>query len=124
MTKGRMPCAIAVITKKEKVNAMWFKLHPWVFPAIFAAIGLIYLTMGLFLLFGKRNPEHSVSGVPILGGIHFLIAGLISPCKWLALLCVLDYAVIGYIYKFINPNAFERNNDNNDTENKDENSKT
>ncbi|MBQ8086165.1 MAG: hypothetical protein IJ232_08690 [Lachnospiraceae bacterium] len=101
---------------------MWFKLQSWILPAILAAIGLFYLIMGISVLFGKKNTEHNVSGVPFLGGIHFLIAGLISPCKWLAFLCVLDYVVIGTIYKFINPNAYERKNDSIDTESKDENS--
>ncbi|MCR4585592.1 MAG: hypothetical protein K5686_07700 [Lachnospiraceae bacterium] len=86
---------------------MWFKMHPWVFPAILAAIGLFYLIIQLPLIFGKPKDGHSHSGVPIIGGIHFLIAGLISPCKWLALLCVLDYAFIGTIYARINPDAYK-----------------
>lgn len=34
----------------------------------------------------------------IIGGIHILIAGLISPCKWLALLCVVDYTFWSFLY--------------------------
>ena len=92
---------------------MWIKMNPWVLPAIFGSIGLLYLVLGLFMLFGKNDTDRSVSGVPFLGGIHFLIAGLISPCKWLALLCILDYAVIGAVYKRINPGAYKKERNNN-----------
>lgn len=88
---------------------MWLKIHPWVLPAILGSIGLFYLIMGLGVLFGKNETGRSVSGVPFIGGIHFLIAGLISPCKWLAFLCVLDYIFIGTIYNiFLNKNKREK----------------
>ncbi len=99
---------------------MWLKMNPWVLPAIFGSIGLFYLIMGLSLMFGKKKKDHSVSGVPLFGGIHFLIAGLISPCKWLAFLCVLDYVFIGTIYKLICPNAYKRENDLIDEQDKQE----
>ncbi len=70
--------------------------------------------------FWNKKDGHSHSGVPFIGGIHFLIAGLISPCKWLALLCLLDYAFIGSIYKHINPDAYNVD-DNGDADRKQEN---
>ena len=91
---------------------MWFKMHPWVLPAILGSIGLFYFVIQLPLFFGTNKDGHSHSGVPIIGGIHFLIAGLISPCKWLALLCLLDYVFIGIIYKHFYPDAFDKGDDN------------
>lgn len=101
---------------------MWFKMHPWFLPAIIGAIGLSYLIIQLPLIFGTKKDGHSHSGVPFIGGIHFLIAGLISPYKWLALLCLLDYAFIGTIYKHINPDAYNVDDDNGDSDRKQENS--
>ena len=92
---------------------MWFKLHPWVFPAFLGAIGLFYLLVQIPLIFGKTKDGHSHSAVPFIGGIHFLIAGLISPCKWLALLCLLDYYVVGSIYWHFNPDALNCNDETN-----------
>ena len=46
----------------------------------------------------RKGSDHHVSGIPFLGGIHILIAGLISPCKWLALLCILDYTFWSFLY--------------------------
>lgn len=82
---------------------MWFKLHPWAMPAILGSIGLLYFIVQVPVFFKKAKKDgRNHSGVPFIGGIHFLIAGLISPCKWLAVLCLLDYAVVGIIYKIIN----------------------
>ena len=82
---------------------MWFKMHPWVFPIIFIVIGILYIFINIGAALETRKiqrqgSDHHVSGIPILGGIHLLIAGLISPCKWLALLFVLDYTIWLFIY--------------------------
>lgn len=83
---------------------MWFKLHPWVMPVILGIIGLLYFIVQVPIFWKKtENDGRNHSGVPFVGGFHFLIAGLISPCKWLALFCLLDYAVIGSVYKIIKP---------------------
>ena len=84
---------------------MWFKTHPWVFPAIIGAIGILYIfiNIGAALETKKiqaRGSNHHVSGIPILGGIHLLIAGLISPIKWLAVFAALDYTIWMFLYVF------------------------
>ena len=99
---------------------MWLKLHPWVFPCIFIGIGFLYLIINVGASretkkLRKKGIDHHVSGVPLLGGIHFLIAGLISPVKWLALLCVLDYTFLSILYsKFTGDRSKE--NEENDAE--------
>lgn len=81
---------------------MWFKLHPWAMPGILGTIGLFYLIVQIPIFFEKNKKDgRNHSGVPFIGGLHFLIGGLISPCKWLAVLCLLDYVVIGSIYNII-----------------------
>ncbi|WP_034451133.1 hypothetical protein [Butyrivibrio sp. AE2032] len=95
---------------------MWFKMHPWVFPAILGGIGLFYLVFNIGAILTSRNlqkegSDHHVSGIPFLGGIHILIAGLISPIKWLALLCVLDYTFWSFLYAVFFVGAFKKNKD-------------
>ena len=82
---------------------MWFKMHPWAMPAAVGAIGILYLVLNVSAAIATKKiqakgVDHHYSGIPLLGGIHLLIAGLISPCKWLALLCVLDYTFWGFLY--------------------------
>ena len=78
-------------------------MHPWVFPAILGGIGIFYLVLNIGAdltsrKLQKEGQDRHVSGIPFLGGIHLLIAGLISPCKWLALLCVLDFTFWEFLY--------------------------
>lgn len=85
---------------------MWFKMHPWVFPIIIGAIGLLYFAINIGAIIEskrlqKEGSDHHVSGIPFLCGIHLLIAGLISPCKWLALLGLLDFTFWEFIYVFV-----------------------
>ena len=82
---------------------MWFKMHPWVFPIIIGSIGILYLIVNIAAItetkkIQARGSDHHISGIPFLGGIHLLIAGLISPIKWLALLCVLDFTFWWFLY--------------------------
>ena len=82
---------------------MWFKMHPWVFPIIIGVIGFLYIAINIGAIIEtkkiqREGSDHHISGIPFLGGIHLLIAGLISPCKWLALLFVLDYTIWMFIY--------------------------
>ena len=96
---------------------MWFKMHPWVFPIIIGIIGFLYIAINIGAALEtkkiqKAGSDHHVSGIPILGGIHLLIAGLISPCKWLALLFVLDYTIWMLVFSVF----FDKGNSNdNDT---------
>ena len=92
-------------------------MHPWVFPIIIGIIGFLYIAINIGAALEtkkiqKAGSDHHVSGIPILGGIHLLIAGLISPCKWLALLFVLDYT----IWMLVFSSFFDKGNSNdNDT---------
>ena len=91
---------------------MWVKQHPWVFPAILGGIGILYIFINIMAnveskRIQARGEDRHVSGIPFLGGIHLLIAGLISPCKWLALLSVLDYTFWEFLYVVL---IYERRN--------------
>ena len=85
---------------------MWFKMHPWVFPIIIGIIGILYVIYNIgaaitSIRIQKKGEDRHISGIPFLGGLHLLIAGLISPCKWLAFLCVLDYTIWMFLYVII-----------------------
>ena len=93
---------------------MWFRMHPWVFPIIIGGIGVLYLiyNTGAIIETKKiqaKGSDHHISGIPFLGGIHLLIAGLISPIKWLALLCVLDYTFWSFLYAVFIGDCFKKN---------------
>ncbi len=96
---------------------MWFKQHPWVFTIILGLIGIGYiaLNIGAGLASKKmqaRGEDHHVSGIPFLGGIHLIIAGIISPCKWLALTGLLDYTFWMFVYEIAFMGLFKKDNDN------------
>ena len=93
---------------------MWFKMHPWVFPIILGGIGVIYLILNIGAIIETKKiqaqgSDHHISGIPFLGGIHLLIAGLISPIKWLALFCVLDYTFWSFLYAVFFVGCFKKN---------------
>lgn len=108
---------------------MWFKQHPWVFPIILGIIGIGYIALNIGALLEskkmhERGEDHHVSGIPLLGGIHLIIAGLISPCKWLALAGLLDYSLLMFLYDFVFMGLVTRNSKNNkNSDNNDNDSK-
>ena len=82
---------------------MWVKQHPWVFPAILGGIGILYIFINIMAnveskKIQARGEDRHVSGIPFLG---------ISPCKWLALLSVLDYTFWEFLYVVL---IYERRN--------------
>ena len=98
---------------------MWFKMHPWVFPIIIGVIGLLYLLLNIGAIIETKKiqtkgSDHHISGFPFLGGIHLLIAGLISPIKWLALLCILDYTFWIFLYAVFIGDRSDEKKDNSD----------
>ena len=93
---------------------MWFKMHPWVFPAIIGGIGILYLIINVGAILESKKlqregSDHHVSGIPFMGGIHILIAGLISPLKWLAIFCIFDYTIWDFLYAVFFVGAFKKN---------------
>ena len=80
-------------------------IYRWIPTIIIAAIGsfLLFVSyMSLYLGHKNRNdPDaYTPSGVPCSGGLCLILAFLISPCKWLAFLGLLDYGFwqLGYIF--------------------------
>lgn len=88
-------------------------MHPWAFPAILGGIGILYLIFNIGAIIESKKMQvkgidHHISGIPFLGGIHILIAGLISPVKWLAVLCVLDYTFWSFLYTMFVGDRFKK----------------
>lgn len=108
---------------------LWYKEHPWVFPAIIGGIGVLYLIINIGAAIEtkklqKKGVDHWVSGIPFLGGIHLLIAGLISPIKWLALLFVLDYTIWSFLYSVFFAGAFKKDKPDEEKEKEDKEDET
>ena len=98
------------------MEALSLKKEAWVFPIIIGGIGVLYLiyNAGAIIETKKiqaKGSDHHISGIPFLGGIHLLIAGLISPIKWLALFCVLDYTLWSFLYAVFIGDCFKKNDE-------------
>lgn len=66
----------------------------WVISTAVFAVGLIFWVITYIAAPLQSRKEHRyVSGVPGTAFVIFLLGGLLSPCKWLALLCLLDFSV-------------------------------
>ena len=68
-------------------------ISKWGVCILLGSIGVFFLVMTYGALIVSRKSKHFVSGVPCAGGICIVIAFLLSPCKWLALLGFLDYGL-------------------------------
>lgn len=65
-------------------------------------VSIIFWVIGLFfVIVSYAATRTKSSGVPIVGGIIILIGGLLSPIKWLALLCFVDYGFWYFPISFI-----------------------
>lgn len=73
----------------------------WLPAFIIGGIGLLYLILNFGAIEAGKKQDRFVSGIPFIGGIHLLIAGLVSPVKWLALLFLLDFTIWNFISEFI-----------------------
>lgn len=77
-------------------NLLKVRWYLYGFIAFFGVLGLV-MTYGA-LIASKKSGKH-ISGVPLFGGFFLFIAGLVSPCKWLCLLFLLDYGYWELFYQ-------------------------
>lgn len=86
------------------MNLMYerYPVEMWTTDGIIWAIGIFFwfVTYVGAPMASKRS-GHYVSGVPGAAFITFLIAGLLSPIKWLALLCFLDFSIVQFVFSSI-----------------------
>ncbi len=76
-----------------------FPIAMWLIDGSFWSVGLFFwvLTYIVAPLAAKKR-GNSVSGTPGVAFLCFLAAGLLSPIKWLALLSLLDFSVIWFVF--------------------------
>lgn len=53
------------------------------------SLGITYIGAPL----ASKKSGHNVSGIPGVAFFVLLVAGLVSPCKWLAFLSLLDFEI-------------------------------
>ena len=70
----------------------------WYLYGFIAFFGVLCLVMTYGALIASKKSGKHISGVPLFGGILLFIAGIFSPCKWLCLLCFLDYGFLELPY--------------------------
>lgn len=68
-------------------------MQTWGLCMLFAVPGVFFLVMTYGALIVSKKTGKHISGVPCIGGICLILAFLLSPCKWLALLGLLDYGL-------------------------------
>lgn len=83
----------------------------WLISIFAFAVGLLFWAITYIgaPIESKRKGKH-VSGLPGAAFVLFLLAGLISPIKWLAFTCLLDFSVTALpFYLLINRAKSKRN---------------
>lgn len=85
----------------------------WIISLTGFAIGLFFwcVTYILAPLESKKKGKY-VSGCPGIPFVCFFLAGLISPCKWLALLCFADLSVTILPFFLLNKYVIKRDRNN------------
>lgn len=115
-TKTNTKKVILVILGFAIAIGVFFLLEYLVGPKLGHIEQSIWLVSGIFWFLGllawvvtyigapraSKKSGKFVSGIPGVAFICFLIAGLISPCKWLALLALTDFGItLLPVYRFI-----------------------
>ena len=68
---------------------------------ILLAIGAMYIIINLTAARASKKEGRFISGIPLLGGVHIFIAFLLTPVKWLCVLCLLDYTIPMFFAAFV-----------------------
>ncbi|MBP5363216.1 MAG: hypothetical protein J6Y71_09395 [Ruminococcus sp.] len=73
-------------------------VYRWLLTGLIAAPGFFFIFATYYCMYlgykNRNNPDaYTPSGVPCTGGIILIIAFLLSPCKWLAFLGLIDYGL-------------------------------
>lgn len=77
-------------------------IQMWIVSGLLWAVGASAWIMTYILVPRKaKKTGTNISGIPGTAFILFLIAGLLSPYKFLALLCVVDFSVFWFIKELI-----------------------
>ena len=92
---------IFLIVAALKYGMTMTQNNPWLLPGIVGAIGIFWIVLNLNAIRISKKKNKYVSGIPFIGGIHLLLAGLMSPIRWLALLFLLDYSIWSFVWALI-----------------------
>ncbi len=76
-------------------------LSEWIPCIAIGAIGLFFLVLTYAAIILSKQKGRFISGFPCVGGILIFIAFMVSPCKWLCVLCILDYGIWMLPYSLI-----------------------
>lgn len=93
---------LAAVFKTELANLedlMWERLQKWgvslwLIPIILWTIGAFaWVATYIVPLLAARKKAH-MSGIPGVAFVAFIIAGLLSPHKWLAVIALVDFEIV------------------------------
>lgn len=86
-----------IVVLALKFSSVSKGVNQWILPAVVGGIGILYIVANLLAMRASKKQNRFISGIPFIGGVHLLLAGLASPCKWLALLCLLDFTIWNFV---------------------------
>lgn len=77
-------------------------IQMWIVVGLLWFVGLAAWVMTYILVpIKSKKTNTNISGIPGVAFILFLIAGLLSPYKLLALICLVDFSVLWLIFEII-----------------------
>lgn len=87
-----------------------FDITDWILSIPEFAIGLFFwIVTYIGAPIESRKKGRHISGCPGVAFVCFLLAGLLSPCKWLALLCLPDFSVTAIPFFLLKRFAAKKN---------------
>ena len=74
-------------------------LFAWTPAMLLGGIGLLLVIVSYGAILASKKENRHISGVPVFGGVLIALGFLLSPCKWLAFLGLIDYGIweIGWL---------------------------
>lgn len=93
-----------------------FPVVMWVIDGIIWAIGVFFWVVTYIAApIESRKKGHTVSGLPGMAFLFFLVAGFLSPNKWLMLMSLTDVSVLSLIITVCKECACKRKSNEHDT---------
>ena len=82
-------------------------MSDWILTIIIGGLGMLLIIANLIGLVLNVRKKQKGSVVPFVGAILIVIAGLLSPIKWLSIFFILDPSIWLFLYSAIKTKGFQ-----------------
>ena len=83
-------------------------MSDWILSIVIGGLGILLIIANYIGLVLNVRKKQKGSVVPFIGAILILIAGLLSPIKWLSIFCILDPSIWLFLYSAIKTRGFKK----------------